>query len=791
MPPNKTHSNKPVSKSGGSPKKKKNNKKNSSPMAEEEGKVGSGLEEEEEEKAEVEPDDGVAPMGLCRQMCVCAGLMASDGGLVFLQLAMVPCLQTLGVPVSLVTVAGVISGSLALMGLPVLGWISDGGANPHRRKKPAVVLSALVFVTGYSLVIAGCALRLREAERLVSSPGAADPTAGSTNWTIAGPHLSSAASTTGVGSPVEPYNESLARSVSYFLPRDSPSSSDTNTQNVDSPSSSQGSSRSGSSSESSPGNSSDSAGDSDSGDDWGSDPLGLGIPLTGLLGILGFVFMDMGNDFNNSCLKSFVLTCTPRRQHDSLFVVGVLMSAVGGCVAAVLGVLDIAALLVSGNDLEAVPIKTLLQSAFFLVFTLVCMMVTLLSAPPLSPPRTTTPTTPPPDVLIVEKPPQCGGEQGGGHPRHSADVTCPLHAASSPSLNGGPVLRVSEPDGHRTTCAEDWNGDCVHSPSSCGTPVSSETQEQLQEQEMEEKERHLSAPDDCKGPPSVTLSASGTEVEKEPFLKPCGEAWSAESVGSGVVEDVVDFRGSAQDKGQDPSTLQQAAENHDQRFGIFKCGRFSVKRSTLRMVPVCTSMFFMAGTWQSFNICATDYLGKVVYGGDPDTHPHSRHYAAYQQGITTGSLGVLMLNIAYVVVNLLQKKILALIGPKAEYLTVCVLVAAVLVSLQLTHEVMLFYTAAVMYGLFRCVMYTVPFMLANAICQQAALGGKESSPGGGGGRAKVGSTMALMTAMMPLSYVLVSTVTGPLIHVTGDPAAPLNYAITTVALAAVVFAFTK
>jgi hypothetical protein len=69
------------------------------------------------------------------QVLMCSSFGAYDGGLVFMQLTMMPCLQLLGVPVVLVTVSGIMSGSLTLLLLPGLGWLSDSGKNPHRRKQ--------------------------------------------------------------------------------------------------------------------------------------------------------------------------------------------------------------------------------------------------------------------------------------------------------------------------------------------------------------------------------------------------------------------------------------------------------------------------------------------------------------------------------------------------------------------------------------------------------------------------------------------------------------------------------
>ena len=50
--------------------------------------------------------------------------------------------------------------------------------------------------------------------------------------------------------------------------------------------------------------------------------------------------------------------------------------------------------------------------------------------------------------------------------------------------------------------------------------------------------------------------------------------------------------------------------------------------------------------------------------------------------------------------------------------------------------------------------------------------------------------MAVVTSMLSLSYVVVSSLTGPVIHASGDPASPMYYAVACTFTAAVVFAFT-
>ena len=57
-------------------------------------------------------------------------------------------------------------------------------------------------------------------------------------------------------------------------------------------------------------------------------------------------------------------------------------------------------------------------------------------------------------------------------------------------------------------------------------------------------------------------------------------------------------------------------------------------------------------------------------------------------------------------------------GPKAEHLVVCTAQVGLLMTLQFTDNVIAFFVTAVVTGVFRSAMYTIPFMLANEICQK-------------------------------------------------------------------------
>ena len=71
----------------------------------------------------------------------------------------------------------------------------------------------------------------------------------------------------------------------------------------------------------------------------------LGLPVAALLAMAGIVVMDMATDLTNSAVKTCMLTHSLPADHASLLVTGVFMSALGGCVISVSGLVHFSSLL--------------------------------------------------------------------------------------------------------------------------------------------------------------------------------------------------------------------------------------------------------------------------------------------------------------------------------------------------------------------------------------------------------------------------------------------------------------
>ena len=60
--------------------------------------------------------------------------------------------------------------------------------------------------------------------------------------------------------------------------------------------------------------------------------------------MLGIVLLDVGYDIMTGISKSFILACSPRSEHTSLLLLGLIMASAGGVTTAGLGVVDFASL---------------------------------------------------------------------------------------------------------------------------------------------------------------------------------------------------------------------------------------------------------------------------------------------------------------------------------------------------------------------------------------------------------------------------------------------------------------
>ena len=233
-------------------------------------------------------------------------------------------------PLSLVSMTGLVAGGTATVLLPVMGFYGDRGYNPTGRRTCLVAFSALLLVTGMAVIITANMLHL-------SNYGT---DTGVDNCTAAIPYLAT---------DIEMENISILHSTgddSYFLvKRNHTNNSTISSRNIYTPTVSYDL--------------------NNSAPDWTMEnaseqhypqttaPIGLveeqgdtdrasDVPFTAGLGMLGYILLSLAYDCITSNVKTWMLTCSPPSAPTPTLVTGLVMASLGGMLSSVLGMVDLA-----------------------------------------------------------------------------------------------------------------------------------------------------------------------------------------------------------------------------------------------------------------------------------------------------------------------------------------------------------------------------------------------------------------------------------------------------------------
>lgn len=224
---------------------------------------------------------------LYRKLLLAATMTGNETCVSFQQLYEVPLLQILGVPVALISLYPIVTGPVAMVMLAVLGYCSDKGSNHRQKKVGVVVLNTILTLCGVSLVIMANVMLLTSAGNTDDPVSLADK-----NVTFG---------------PLE--NITVASSLITL-----PATTTIPTANMTSAEPLQTEAE---------------------------EPGLFSLPTTAVLGVLGFCLMDVGYDANIGSTRSCMLACSPAADHTSIFVLALVMAAVGGCINCGLGLVDL------------------------------------------------------------------------------------------------------------------------------------------------------------------------------------------------------------------------------------------------------------------------------------------------------------------------------------------------------------------------------------------------------------------------------------------------------------------
>ncbi|CAG5126101.1 unnamed protein product [Candidula unifasciata] len=206
-----------------------------------------------------------------------------------------------------------------------------------------------------------------------------------------------------------------------------------------------------------------------------------------------------------------------------------------------------------------------------------------------------------------------------------------------------------------------------------------------------------------------------------------------------------------------------------------------------RLIILCCSCFFTFGSMITFIIYISNALNIGIFKGDPTALPGTEAYDYYQAGLRTAALGNLVLYATYMTISINNTKTdqvdrrkgtcliscLTLTGEKVQFVACHVLVIASLLTLIVTQRVEIYFVFMVSCGALRTCVFTLPFILANKFTQVEV-----SVPDNSDAdvpKKNLGKVMSLIGFLIPAHYILVSIIMGPLMDATGNVWVPLIY----------------
>ena len=111
------------------------------------------------------------------------------------------------------------------------------------------------------------------------------------------------------------------------------------------------------------------------------------------------------------------------------------------------------------------------------------------------------------------------------------------------------------------------------------------------------------------------------------------------------------------DTGDRSDLILQANDSQPRRQ---KCCRLESHK--LNFAFLCLTTFLAVSSVFSYNFYASDFLGNTVMGGDSSAPEGNAERKAYEDGVSVAARGLLLFFSSYMAVNVVQSKILAVLG---------------------------------------------------------------------------------------------------------------------------------
>ncbi|XP_060490425.1 membrane-associated transporter protein isoform X2 [Panthera onca] len=200
----------------------------------------------------------------------------------------------------------------------------------------------------------------------------------------------------------------------------------------------------------------------------------------------------------------------------------------------------------------------------------------------------------------------------------------------------------------------------------------------------------------------------------------------------------------------------------------------SLLRELVNMPPhyrcLCISHLFGWTAFLSNMLFFTDFMGQIVYHGDPYAAHNSTEFLIYERGVEVGCWGLCINSMFSSLYSYFQKSLVSYIGLKGLYFMGYLLFGLGTGFVGLFPNVYSTLALCTSFGVMSSTLYTVPFNLIAKYHREEQEEKRQQAPGGSldGSERGQGLDCAVLTCMVQLAQILVGGGLGFLVNKAGS-----------------------
>ncbi|XP_036385919.1 membrane-associated transporter protein [Megalops cyprinoides] len=203
--------------------------------------------------------------------------------------------------------------------------------------------------------------------------------------------------------------------------------------------------------------------------------------------------------------------------------------------------------------------------------------------------------------------------------------------------------------------------------------------------------------------------------------------------------------------------------------------RMTLKSLFLAMINMpshyrCLCVSHLLG-WTAF-LCNmlffTDFMGQIVYKGNPYTDHNSTAYNTYERGVEVGCWGLCINAVSSALYSYVQRLLLPYIGLKGLYFVGYFIFGLGTSLICLFPNIIVTLTLCSVFGVMSSTLYTIPFNLISEYHKEEEVQRKMGGEGQAEHERGTGADCAALTCMVQLAQIIVGAGLGALVNAAGS-----------------------